>query len=111
MTDGCSLTILHISDMQFGRHHQFGPEPDAPPNEFDTLLERIWDDIACDRKRALTLTCLYVPGIWRSGLGPRNSLTPPLSLERSLTGSNSSEIVSSVSPEITTSTARIAAFL
>src|ERR1700730_11585795 len=41
-----ALTILHVSDMQFGRHHQFGSEPDAPPNEFDTLLERIWDDIA-----------------------------------------------------------------
>jgi hypothetical protein len=40
-----SLTILQVSDMQFGRHHQFPQEPEAPPNEFDTMLERIWDDI------------------------------------------------------------------
>ena len=40
-----NLTILHVSDMQFGRHHQFPQEPEAPPNEFDNLLNRLWDDI------------------------------------------------------------------
>jgi 3',5'-cyclic AMP phosphodiesterase CpdA len=33
------ITILHVSDMQLGKHHQFGSE------EFDTLLDRIWTDI------------------------------------------------------------------
>ena len=48
---GRQITLLHVSDMQFGRHLQFVPEPDAPPNEFDTLLERIWSDIALLRDK------------------------------------------------------------
>jgi hypothetical protein len=39
------ITILHLSDTQFGRHQRFGnlslPEPDAP---FDTLFQRLSDD-------------------------------------------------------------------
>ncbi len=50
MADERSLTLLHVSDMQFGRHHQFPQDTEAPPNEFDTLLERIWDDIDALRK-------------------------------------------------------------
>lgn len=41
-----SITLLHLSDTQFGRNHCFGrrnlPEPDA---HFDTLLERLTDDL------------------------------------------------------------------
>lgn len=40
------ITILHLSDMQFGKHHRFGwlalPEPDA---KFDTLLHRLTTDL------------------------------------------------------------------
>lgn len=40
------LTFLHISDMQFGRNHQFGrlglPGADA---NFDTLFHRLTDDL------------------------------------------------------------------
>jgi 3',5'-cyclic AMP phosphodiesterase CpdA len=39
-----SITILHVSDMQFGRHHEF-PEQDLPRSELDTLLGRICKDI------------------------------------------------------------------
>jgi WD40 repeat protein/3',5'-cyclic AMP phosphodiesterase CpdA len=41
-----TITLLHISDTQFGRNHRFGrlglPEPDAP---FDTLFARLCDDL------------------------------------------------------------------
>ncbi|MGH8576669.1 MAG: metallophosphoesterase [Gammaproteobacteria bacterium] len=41
-----AITLLHISDTQFGRNHRFGwlglPEPDAP---FDTLFARLRDDL------------------------------------------------------------------
>ncbi|MEA2230441.1 MAG: hypothetical protein QOD83_257 [Solirubrobacteraceae bacterium] len=41
-----SITLLHLSDMQFGRHHRFGNlsagDPDA---RFDTLLTRLVDDL------------------------------------------------------------------
>ena len=42
-----SVTLLQLSDMQFGRNHRFGrlglPGADA---EFDTLLQRLTDDLA-----------------------------------------------------------------
>jgi 3',5'-cyclic AMP phosphodiesterase CpdA len=41
-----AITLLHISDTQFGGKHRFGrlelPEPDAP---FDTLFARLCDDL------------------------------------------------------------------
>ncbi len=41
-----SITILHVSDMQFGRNHRFGNlaagDPDA---ELDTLFTRLDDDL------------------------------------------------------------------
>ncbi|MCP5112606.1 MAG: hypothetical protein GY953_17400, partial [bacterium] len=41
------ITLLHLSDTQFGRNHRFGnlglPEPDA---QFDTLFQRLSDDLA-----------------------------------------------------------------
>lgn len=45
-----SVTLLHISDLQFGRNHRFGrlglPGPDA---DFDSLLRRLTDDLAALR--------------------------------------------------------------
>jgi len=41
-----AITVLHISDLQFGRNHRFGrlglPEPEAA---FDTLFARLRDDV------------------------------------------------------------------
>src|SRR6266478_2710248 len=46
MPDQKSITILHLSDPQFGRNHRFGNlaagDPDA---QFDTLLQRLKDDL------------------------------------------------------------------
>ena len=46
MTARESLTLLHVSDRQFGRHHRIGnlglTEPDA---KFDTLFQRLSDDL------------------------------------------------------------------
>jgi 3',5'-cyclic AMP phosphodiesterase CpdA/Tfp pilus assembly protein PilF len=36
------ITILHLSDMQFGIHHRFGTEN----TELDTLLERLYEDLS-----------------------------------------------------------------
>ncbi len=40
------ITLLHLSDLQFGRNHRFGrlglPSPD---DRFDALLARIGDDL------------------------------------------------------------------
>jgi WD40 repeat protein/3',5'-cyclic AMP phosphodiesterase CpdA len=36
-----AVTILHVSDMQFGRHHRFADEGGG----FDTLLRRLCDDL------------------------------------------------------------------
>ncbi|HEX2091207.1 MAG TPA: pentapeptide repeat-containing protein, partial [Longimicrobiaceae bacterium] len=58
-----SITLLHISDMQFGRNHRFGnlglPEPDAP---FDTLLQRVSDDLAVLEKEGVRPEILIVSG-------------------------------------------------
>lgn len=46
MTPSRSITVLHISDLQFGRHHRFGNlaagDPDA---QFDSLLTRLQDNL------------------------------------------------------------------
>ena len=60
-----SVTLLHISDMQFGRNHRFGrlglPGTDA---EFDTLLQRLTDDLASlrDGEHLLQPDLLVVSG-------------------------------------------------
>ena len=42
-----SITILHLSDMQVGRHHRFGRLGLGGADErFDTLLQRVHDDLA-----------------------------------------------------------------
>lgn len=38
------LTILHLSDLQFGRVHRYG-EPKPGSNPYDTLLERLKEDL------------------------------------------------------------------
>jgi WD40 repeat protein/3',5'-cyclic AMP phosphodiesterase CpdA len=47
-----SITLLHLSDLQFGRHHRFGNlgagDPDAP---FDTLLARLEEDLELLRRK------------------------------------------------------------
>jgi 3',5'-cyclic AMP phosphodiesterase CpdA len=41
-----AITILHVSDMQFGKYHRFAKEhPGTPPNPFDTLTQRLVDDL------------------------------------------------------------------
>jgi formylglycine-generating enzyme required for sulfatase activity/3',5'-cyclic AMP phosphodiesterase CpdA len=43
-----TLTLLHLSDTQFGRHHRFGCASDEP---FDTLLTRLLDDLKFLREK------------------------------------------------------------
>ena len=46
-----SVTILHLSDLQFGRNHRFaGVDLGGLPNPYDTLLARLWDDLQRLRK-------------------------------------------------------------
>src|SRR5712692_426549 len=41
-----SITLLHVSDMQFGRNHRFGNLGlSAPDDQFDTLFRRLSDDL------------------------------------------------------------------
>jgi 3',5'-cyclic AMP phosphodiesterase CpdA len=59
-----ALTVLHLSDMQFGRNHLFGrlnlPPPDA---QFDNLFARLHDDLeALKRDHELTPDLLVVSG-------------------------------------------------
>lgn len=43
---GERVTILHLSDLQFGQNHRFaGIDLTGLPNHYDTLLERLWDDL------------------------------------------------------------------
>jgi 3',5'-cyclic AMP phosphodiesterase CpdA len=45
-----SITILHISDMQFGKYHRFVEKNGGPPNPRDTLATRLIDDLDHLRK-------------------------------------------------------------
>jgi 3',5'-cyclic AMP phosphodiesterase CpdA len=40
-----NITLLHISDMQFGKFHRFAEGRDGIPNPHDTLTERLIDDL------------------------------------------------------------------
>ena len=45
-SDRPTITILHVSDMQFGRNHRFGRLGLGGADEkFDTLLKRLTDDL------------------------------------------------------------------
>jgi predicted MPP superfamily phosphohydrolase len=40
------ITLLHLSDLQFGRNHAFGRQNLPPPDaKFDSLLEKLKDDL------------------------------------------------------------------
>jgi 3',5'-cyclic AMP phosphodiesterase CpdA len=46
MTEPRLVTLLHISDMQFGRNHLFGRLKLPPPDSrFDSLAERLTQDL------------------------------------------------------------------
>jgi WD40 repeat protein/3',5'-cyclic AMP phosphodiesterase CpdA len=46
MSNASSLTLLHLSDIQFGRNHRFGRLGSADPEErIDSLLERLARDL------------------------------------------------------------------
>src|SRR5690349_4888851 len=64
MPTASALTILHLSDMQFGRNHLFGrlnlPPPDA---QFDSLFARLRDDLeTLQREHGLTPDLLVISG-------------------------------------------------
>jgi 3',5'-cyclic AMP phosphodiesterase CpdA len=41
-----AITLLHLSDTQFGPHHRFGGLNLSPPDDsFDTLLARLLEDL------------------------------------------------------------------
>lgn len=45
------ITLLHLSDTQFGRNHRFGRLSLPPPDDsFDTLLTRLGDDLQLLKK-------------------------------------------------------------
>ena len=45
------ITLLHLSDTQFGRNHRFGRLALPPPDDsFDTLLTRLGDDLGSLKK-------------------------------------------------------------
>ena len=45
------ITILHLSDLQFGKNHRFaGVDLTGLPNPYDTLLARLWEDLQRLRK-------------------------------------------------------------
>src|SRR5204863_7554472 len=58
-----SLTLLHVSDPQFGRNHRFGnlglPEPDA---KFDTLFQRLSDDLSVLEREGVNPQLIVVSG-------------------------------------------------
>jgi 3',5'-cyclic AMP phosphodiesterase CpdA len=50
MPSSGAITILHVSDMQFGRNHRFGRLALPPDDRFDSLLERLQADLRCLRE-------------------------------------------------------------
>jgi 3',5'-cyclic AMP phosphodiesterase CpdA len=58
------ITILHVSDMQFGRNHRFGRLGlPAPDDAFDSLLARLRDDLLLlKRDHGLVPDLLVVSG-------------------------------------------------
>lgn len=61
---GRSLTLLHLSDLQFGREHAFGGRARLPEDgRFDTLLQRLSDDlVALNRDEGLIPDVVIVTG-------------------------------------------------
>ena len=61
---GDNVTILHLSDVQFGRNHRFGRLAlSAPDDQFDTLFARLRDDLdLLKREHELQPDLLIVTG-------------------------------------------------
>jgi 3',5'-cyclic AMP phosphodiesterase CpdA len=59
-----SITLLHLSDLQFGREHVFGGQALLPEDgRFDTLLARLSDDlVALHRDEGLTPDVVVMTG-------------------------------------------------
>lgn len=52
-----SVTILHLSDTQFGRHHRFGNlQGTAEDGKFDTLVKRLEIDLGLLKKDQVLLS-------------------------------------------------------
>jgi len=51
-----SITLLHVSDMQFGRHHRFGGL------DYDTLFQRLSDDLHVLEKEGVHPQLIVVSG-------------------------------------------------
>src|SRR5215471_855316 len=60
----CPITLLHVSDPQFGRNHRFGNLELPPPDDtFDTLLTRLGDDLRLlEREHGLRPDVLVLSG-------------------------------------------------
>ena len=57
------ITLLHVSDTQFGRNHRFGSLALPPDDTFDTLLARLGDDLQClEQKYGLRPDLLVLSG-------------------------------------------------
>jgi 3',5'-cyclic AMP phosphodiesterase CpdA len=59
-----AITLLHVSDVQFGRNHRFGRLGLPPPDDtFDSLFARLLDDLALlQRDQGLSPDLLVVSG-------------------------------------------------
>jgi 3',5'-cyclic AMP phosphodiesterase CpdA len=61
--NGQSLTILHISDLQFGRNHRFGNlVPTDLDAQFDTLFQHLSDDLEILTRQGLLPQVIVVSG-------------------------------------------------
>jgi hypothetical protein len=105
---GKPITLLHLSDMQFGRHHEFLNRICLP-----TSLIPSWNAFGptspyCERKTIFSLVYLSAQVTWPNGLGKRNSRTLPTSSAFLLSDSKLKETAWLLFQEIMTSIARIA---
>lgn len=81
MSDDAKITILHLSDLQFGRHHRFGrfglTDPDVQADKLVARLTRDLEDLRNTYGRPTTCTPIWssLPAIWPSGHGQRSSTT------------------------------------
>lgn len=67
--EGRAITILHLSDLQFGRHHRFAD----PHGGFDTLLQRLCVDLdLLAHEQALVPDLVALTGDLAEGGGREN---------------------------------------
>mgnify|MGYP001578657341 CR=1 FL=1 len=55
-----SITILHLSDLQFGANHRFGLDTGTPDAKHDTLLGRLTHDLDSLRQEGRITTCARI---------------------------------------------------